>query len=154
MPGTYCTNEGERRAAFLAKYLDLAPHEVLTERSCSLCLLKPHCIWGRFSLDSPYGKYEARLGFFLEGESSRYGSLEKGGLPVTDLKWRALGRLWLRKRGVRLDFDDQRLKERLNVKEIYLAVGLTRPYKGEYWPMVIGVHTVPDYEAPIDYNNL
>ena len=39
------------------------------------------------------------------------------------------------------------LFERLNVEAVYLAVGLSREWQGEYWPLVVGVHVVPDYEA-------
>jgi hypothetical protein len=40
------------------------------------------------------------------------------------------------------------------VEDFYLALGLSRSYKGEYWLLVLGVHTVPDYEMEVDYGNL
>jgi hypothetical protein len=46
------------------------------------------------------------------------------------------------------------LVARFGIEEIYLAIGLTRSYRGEFWPMIVGVHTWPDYEAKIDYDNL
>ena len=80
--------------------------------------------------------------------------MRKGGLPVTDVKWRALGREWLGDRGGRLDCDEGELPDRLGVEDLYLALGLSRSYEGEYWLLVLGVHTVPDYEVEVDYGNL
>jgi hypothetical protein len=144
--------EGERRANFLSKYLDENPHEVLDRRSRSLCLVKPNQVKASFSLDAYSGKYEARLAFTLGAQAYR-GSMRKGGQPVTDVKWRALGREWLGSGG-RLDYEEDELRDRLGVEDFYLALGLSRSYKGEYWLLVLGVHTVPDYEVEVDYGNL
>ena len=144
--------EGDRRAAFLRDYLDTAPHEVLLAQKRSLCLIQPDQVWGRFTLDAYSGKYEARLAFSL-GDQAFLGSASKGGLPVTDLKWRTLGRAWLTGGG-RLDFDNDSLREKLGADEIYLTIGLSRTYQGQVWPLVLAVHAVPDYVAPIDYTNL
>jgi hypothetical protein len=145
--------EGERRAKFLQKYLDTDPHQVLDCHERSLCLLKPDWIKGCFRLDAYSGKFDARLGFGLGGK--RYtGSYAKGGLSVTDLKWRALGRTWLPEDGGWTEFDAGDLEARLGIDEIYLAVGLTRSFRGECWRIVIGVHTLPDYDASVDYDNL
>jgi hypothetical protein len=143
--------EGDRRRKFLQEYLDTDPYEVLVAQKRSLCLTQPDQVWGCFTLDSYSGKYEARLAFSL-ADQAFLGSVSKGGLPVTDLKWRALGRAWLP--GGRLDFDDDSLRERLEADEIYLTVGLSRTYEGRIWPLVLAVHTVPDYSADIDYTSL
>jgi hypothetical protein len=66
---------------------------------------------------------------------------------VTDLEWRALGRTWLGDEGGRLALDHGTLFERLEADAIYLAIGLSRNWQGQYWPLVIGVHVVPDYEV-------
>jgi hypothetical protein len=88
-------------------------------------------------------------------QGRRYtGSYARGGHPVTDLKWRALGRAWLPAGGGWVDFDEGDLEARFGIRNIYLAAGLTRAYKGAFWPMIIGVHTLPDYEATVDYDNL
>jgi len=145
--------EGERRTNFLSKYLDGNPHEVLAGHSRSLCLVKPDQVKASFSLDAYSGKYEARLAFTL-GAEAYLGSMRKGGLPVTDVKWRALGREWLGGSGGRLDCDEDELRDKLGVDGFYLALGLSRSYQGEYWLLVLGVHTVPDYEVGIDYDNL
>ena len=33
---------------------------------------------------------------------------------------------------------------------LYLVIGLSRNWQGEYWPLVVGVHVVPDYEAEME----
>jgi hypothetical protein len=144
--------EGERRARFLAEHLDQAPQDVLSQNPTrSLCLIRPDRLWCRFTLD-PYSlKYQARIGFTREGvHHSRANSPQ--GIPVTDLKWRAVGRSWLGEGGGELRLDEDALRERLQAEDIYLALGLSRGYQGDLWLLVIGVHVVPDYHAEIDYD--
>ncbi|MEE8391645.1 MAG: hypothetical protein V3S14_12730 [Anaerolineae bacterium] len=38
------------------------------------------------------------------------------------------------------------LLERLSAEAIYLAVGLSHKWQEQYWPLVVGVHVVPDYK--------
>jgi len=146
--------EGERRARFLARYLDRAPEDVLIHHTRSLCLVRPQQVWARFSLDAYSGKYEARMGFLLAGGVNHPRAMRRRGVSVTDLKWRALGRAWLSERGGPLTLDHEALSERLNADAIYLAIGLSRSWQGEYWPLVVGVHVVPDYEMEIDDDDL
>ena len=145
--------EGKRRTGFLARYLDREPRQVLHLKERSLCLVKPDWVKGNFRLDRYSGRFDANLGFGL-GRRRYSRSHAKGGLTVTDLKWRALGRAWLPADGGWVDFDEGDLEARYGIEEVYLAVGLTRSFKGEFWPIVIGVHTVPDFEAEVDYDNL
>jgi len=144
--------EGEHRARFLATHLDRAPQDVLTHPSRSLCLICPDEVWAQFSLDAASGQYEARIGFRLGGlQHVQAGSAR--GIPVTDLRWRALGRAWLGPSTL-LTLSSRELIERLHAERIYLALGLSRGFQGEHWPLVIGAHVVPDYEVSVDYDNL
>lgn len=62
----------------------------------------------------------------------------------TNLRWRKFIR-------------DNNLKEGnelLNNRESYFSIGLTREYEGEYWPLVIGVHTFPKFEIEVNHSNL
>lgn len=145
--------EGERRSGFLEKYTDNAPRQVLESQQRSLCLLRPEWVKGCFRLDAYSGHFDARLTFGLEGRSCG-GDYAKGGLSVTDLKWRALGRAWLPEEGGWTEFDAGDLEARFDIRQIFLAVGLTRSFEGRYWPIVVGVHTLPDYQATVDYDNL
>ncbi len=143
---------GERRQRFLEEHLDRDPRQVLDLQERSLCLIRPDHIQGCFRLDAYSGRFEARLAFGLQGRPYQ-GSVAKGGLAVTDLKWRALGRAWLGPDGGWTEFDAGDLEARYGLREVYLTLGLTRPYEGRVWTIVVGVHTVPEYEAVIDYEN-
>jgi hypothetical protein len=164
--------EGEHRARFLTTHLDRSPQDVIARQTRSLCLVKPDDVWARFSQEPQSGQFEARLGFRLgnvpprggtpfapggEDPTGEYVTHEHAssprGIPVTDLKWRALGRAWLGQAG-ELAVSGPELASRLHATDIYLALGLSRGYQNEYWLLVIGVHVVPDYEAVIDYRNL
>ena len=147
--------EGDKRAAFLARHLDQAPEDVLIRDRRSLCLVRPERVWASFSLDAYSGKYRARMGFALPGIVHPQANSPRG-VPVTDIKWRALGRAWLAEQSgdEQLTLDNGELFGRLGAEAVYLALGLSRPYKGRRWLMVIGVHTAPDYPAVIDYDNL
>jgi hypothetical protein len=144
--------EGARRASFLSRYLDQAPEQVLESQHRSLCLVKPDSVSGCFRLDGYSGHFEARLAFGVRGRMYR-GSPGKGGLPVTDLRWRALGRAWLPETGGWTEFDAGDLEARFDIQDLFLAVGLTRSFRGRFWPIVVGVHTCPDFEASVDYVN-
>ena len=137
--------EGEKRARFFSKYLDRAPEDVLAQHTRSLCLVEPEQVWARFSLDRYSGKYEARMGFVLDGEANHPRAVSARGVPVTDLKWLGLGRSWLEPDRSYLALTQETLFERLDAEAIYLVVGLSRNWQGECWPLVVGVHVVPDY---------
>jgi len=85
------------------------------------------------------------MGFELTGDANIPYINSPRGVTVTDLKWRAKGRIWLEGRERALTLDHGQLLARLEADAIYLAVGLSRPWQGKHWPLVIGVHTVPDY---------
>lgn len=36
----------------------------------------------------------------------------------------------------------------------YLALGLSRRFRGMHWLLMIGVHTIPELDVPIDYGRL
>jgi hypothetical protein len=148
--------EGPKRAAFFARYLDSAPQEVILHCKRSLCLVQPQKVCARFSLDAYSHKYEARMSFELanpdrSGKSTtETWHTDARGINVTDLKWRALGQKWLGSDGGQLTLENGALYERLEAEALYLAIGLSRFWKGKCWPLVVGVHTVPDYRAPAD----
>lgn len=142
--------EDEPRARLLADCLDQQPQDVLVEQRRSLCLIRPETVRIRFSLDRYSGKFDARISFTLAG--AQFGGPK--GLAVTDLKWRALGYDWLGDAGGVVVMEDGELREKLGLEDLYLAVGLSRNYRGQLWTLVIGVHTVPDYLVEINYGRL
>lgn len=130
-----------RRAAFFPKHLDPAPADVLRHRQRSLCLVRPDTVEAVFSYDAETERFEARL-------MPRIGKLySEDGVPVADLFWRAWGRQQVGEQEF-LEFDDAALREVFG--EIYLTLALG-PRGG---PLVIGVHTVPNYELTIDDTTL
>jgi hypothetical protein len=146
--------EGERRARFLAEHLDQAPEDVLgCNPRRSLCLVRPDRLWARFDLDSCALKYQARLGFTLPGAHHPWANSPRG-VPVTDVKWRALGRRLLGQTKNTMALDDNALRAKLEAQEIYLSLGLSRGFQGKLWLLVVGVHVVPEYQVEIDYDNL
>jgi hypothetical protein len=146
--------EGKKRAQFLAKYLDRAPQDVLVHHTRSLCQVHPEQVWANLTLDSYSGKYQVRMGFKLKENANNRKTASKQGVTVTDLKWRALGRTWLTEEQPTLTLQHADVLERLNADDLYLTVGLSRSWQGQYWPLVVGVHAVPDYEATIDLEML
>ncbi|MBN1315356.1 MAG: hypothetical protein JXA42_07810 [Anaerolineales bacterium] len=138
--------EGDKRANFFPNYLDQAPEEIMVHQTRSLCLIRPDDLSARFSLDPYSGKFDARIDMRMNGQ-------EYKNLPVTGIKWRALGRSWLGEGGV-LTISRDDLAARLAAEEFYLALGLGRKYQGKSWLLVIGVHVAPDYEVEIDYQRL
>jgi hypothetical protein len=145
--------EGDKRTRFLHTYQDTDPCQVLRTCERSLCLFQPEWIRGCFRLDGYSGKFDARLAFEFDGQPF-IGSHARGGLAVTDLRWRALGRSWLPQDGGWVDFDLGDLEARYGIQQVYLAAGLTRSHQGGYWPIIVGVHTVPDHQAVVDPENL
>jgi hypothetical protein len=114
-----------------------------------------------FTRDGYTGKYEARLAF---------PGLPAGGpasIACTDLKWRALGRRLLAEQAASvasaasgnglqtLTHAGDTLRAVLGgADRIWLALGSSRTHDGRHWPLIVGVHTLPDYEATIDYHQL
>lgn len=146
--------DGQKRAQFLARYLDRAPDDVLHRHTRSLCLVQPERLWACFALDAYSGKYSAHLGFTLHAGGPTPFTTPAAGITVTDLKWRALGRSWLGSEGGSLELDDAALRERLGAEAVYLALGLSRSWQGKHWLLIIGVHVVPDYHIEIDLKAL
>jgi len=144
--------QGERRQRFFAAHLDKSPEDVLVHQSRSLCLVHPDEVWASFTLDPISERYRARIGFRL-GDVGHQRANSRRGVPVTDLKWRALGRKWICESPAELELEGHSLAKRLNAERIYLGLGLSRGYDGRYWLMVVGVHVVPDYDVTIDFGN-
>jgi hypothetical protein len=75
-------------------------------------------------------------------------------ISCTDLRMRALGRSLLEKSSgapcalYQADF------ERRGKHHTYLALGLSRRFRGKHWLLVIGVHTIPELDVLIDWGRL
>src|SRR5262245_47807563 len=132
------------RAAFLAEQAEASAVPVFAGQR-SLILVRGEALTATFRRDAYSGKFEARLHVpAFDPERP---------LPVTDLRWRALGRRLLPAGGGAITLDDRALREQLGAGEIYLALGLGRHFAGRNWPLLVGVHPVPDYDIVVDPKN-
>jgi hypothetical protein len=134
------------RLALLEQCVDPNPAEVWCGGNRSLTLFEPLSLTAAFSYDAYSQKYEARIAW--------PGYDRPQGVPVTDLKWRALGYEWVEHGPGNQQYDLESLRRHLGFERLFLAVGLSRNYQGQYWPIVVGVHTLPDYEATVDERRL
>ena len=135
--------EGDKRWSFLDRYAKQGAEKEILTGGFSLVLCAPVPTAASFTIDEYSGKYDARI--YVPGVE------EHRGIPVTDLKWRALGRSMFSRGENSIKLSAAPLKETINTSAIYLALGLSRYYEGRCWPLVVGVHTRPDYEAEVDY---
>lgn len=145
--------EGEREQVLTAA--SAGSDTIWVGRNRSLGTLHVDDLAATFTADAYAGTYEARVVF--SGLPSGVASV-----ACTDLKWRALGRRLLAHgqaasqgttHELRLGGDE--LRATLGgPSDIWLALGRTRLHDGRTWPLVVGVHTVPEYEADVDYHAL
>lgn len=139
-----------------AALLDAAAADpnALWSGSRSLATAEVTTLTATFRYDPYSGKYEARLAF--PGLPP-----DRPDAPCTDLKWRALGRRLLTDHAAPADASDAPRALTLTgdalwgalggPRRCWLALGISRAYDGRCWPLVVGVHTIPDYEAAVDY---
>lgn len=139
---------GEERERLLDLAVDPHPEE-WQRHDRSLTLLRPDSVTAHFLYDEYSGKVEARLAW--------PGCEETRGYPVTDLRWRALARALLPAGGERrVEWEELQAGEAPipACRAVYLALGLSRAYEGHHWPIVAGVHLLPDYEVTLDERRL
>ena len=150
---------GERAALLDAASTSAA--DIWVRYTRSLGTLAVPDLTATFTRDGYTGKYETRLAF------PDLPSGVPASIPCTDLKWRALGRRLLAKQAASaepsgagnnlqtLTLSGDALRAALGgATRIWLALGSSRTHDGRHWPLIVGVHTLPDYEATIDYHQL
>lgn len=139
----------QEREVLLGRLVETSLDAVLKAKSRSLVLVEPDSITAAWFLPgTPDRSYQVRLslsaaGVHYEGESAR------PGYPCTDLRLRNWGRRFASTRVL----NDRQLREALEVRRIFLVIGLSRRFNNNYWPMVVGFHACPDFSAQIDLSN-
>lgn len=133
------------RSKLLPSLCEASPDEVLFQKKRSLVLIEPTEILSASFAPDSWGKYKVRLSFSLDGRDY-LGEANEPRYPVTDLRLRNWGRRFRTRR----EFSGRQLRSALGVDRIFLVMGLSRPYRGQCWPMVVGFHSVPDFEGEID----
>jgi hypothetical protein len=137
----------DEQADFLAAHVEADLDELDPSHERSLGLYRPSSFEFSFGLNRLGEDVAVRATF-------RVGGRQMVDVGCTDLKVRALGRLLLQKAGGSeqvLTNDDFR---RRGKQETYLAVGLSRLYRNKHWPIIVGVHSIPELEVEIDYAKL
>jgi len=130
---------------------DLDICKLLKEKNRSLILLGPATI-DSVELsqdDSVHVRFDFSIGQIkIKNQNLR-------SLPCTDLKFLSFAKDLLDEQTTTyLRLSGQDLKDLLKVEKFFIAIGLTAElYKGDYWPMVIGIHTIPEYTQKTDYGN-
>jgi len=133
---------------FLASHVEPGISRLLPTPAASLCLVRPKRFSFLFRV-APSGSDVSVRSSFTAGAD------RLGDIACTDLRMRVLGRSMLagkpHEAELRLSEEDfgRRAKS-----EVYLALGLSRLYQGKHWPLVVGVHSIPELDVEIDYARL
>lgn len=138
------------RADFLARHADADPAPLLSRQERSLLLLDatPYAetLGFSFTIDAPTNRLDARLH-----------GLTPALLPITDLNWRAMGRVHFAETSGRL-LPWAELRARWQTQCLYLVLGLSREFDGKIWTLIVGIHCVPalppDWQTPLDFRFL
>jgi hypothetical protein len=133
---------------FLERHREQGISQLVPEQRVSLCLFRPKQFSFLFRAGPTGDNASVRASFVAGGEEIR-------DISCTDLRMRALGRSLLQGKPVetevRLNEEDFQHRGK---RATYLAVGLSRRYQGKHWPLVVGVHSIPELEVEIDYARL
>jgi len=134
--------------SFLVSRAEAGLSRLLSAKEGSLCLVRPERFSFLFRL--------SRTGYDVTVRSSfALGSDEMTDIACTDLRMRSLGRSLLAGRpgDAQATLGDRDFRRR-GKSDNYLVVGLSRLYQGKHWPLVVGVHSIPELEIDIDYASL
>lgn len=133
---------------FLASHVEPGISRLLPTPAASLCLVRPTRFSFLFRVAPSGDDVTVRSSFTA-------GSDRLQDIASTDLRMRALGRSILvgkpHETELRLSEEDFL---RQGKSEVYLALGLSRLYQGKHWPLVVGVHSIPELDVEIDYARL
>jgi hypothetical protein len=138
---------GEEQERFLAAHVEEGVPLFDCDCSRSLALIKPGSFSFSFGMNRSGDDVSVRASF-------RVGDVEVGDVGCTDLRMRALGRKLLEKAGgekVLLSDEDFRRHDK---EATYLTVGLSRPFQGKHWLILVGVHSIPELTVEIDFAKL
>ncbi len=101
----------------------------------SLCVIKPDNIIGHTDIDTYDNRYKPKIQF-------EFGDCNLN-LSCQDIYWRALGRT---------DNGREIQREILEENDVHFVIGLSRFFRDDYWPLIVGIYPLPNVE--IDYGNL
>jgi len=137
----------QEQVEFLAQHCEPDISVLVPNEERSLGLFLPESFRFTFGMNRAGTDITVRADFALGGQTFSE-------IGCTDLHMRALGRRLLERSGgtarrlSRADF------ERRGKQITYLALGLSRLYRGKHWLIVVGVHSIPELAVEIDYGRL
>lgn len=113
----------------------------------SLALIKPDSFSFMFGMNRSGDDVSVRASF-------KVGDVEVSDVGCTDLRMRALGRKLLEKsRSGKSLLSDEDFR-RHDKQSTYLTIGLSRPFQGKHWLILVGAHTIPELAVEIDFAKL
>jgi hypothetical protein len=135
------------QAEFLARHSDPDLSALISDENRSLGLCLPESFSFCFAMNQSGTDISVRTVFAVGGRGY-------SDISCTDLRMRALGRSLLDKSsGIPCSLSQADF-ERQGKHLTYLALGLSRRFRGKHWLIVIGVHTIPELDVLIDWGRL
>lgn len=113
----------------------------------SLALVKPVSFSFSFGKNRSGDDVSVRASF-------KVGDVEVSDVGCTDLRMRALGRNLLEKSGGEGSLLSDEDFRRHDKQATYLTIGLSRPFQGKHWLILVGVHSIPELTVEIDFAKL
>ncbi len=135
------------QAEFLARHCESDLSALVAHEDRSLGLFLPDSFTFNFGMNQSGTDISVRAAVTVGGH--RFSEI-----GCTDLRLRALGRNLLEKSSGAPRSLNQVDFERRGKQFTYLALGLSRLYRGKHWLIVVGVHTIPELDVAIDYRRL
>lgn len=135
------------QADFFAQHCESDLSALVPNEERSLGLFRPESFNFHFSLNKSGTDISVRAEFVLGGQTF-------SDVGCTDLRLRALGRKLLEKSSGVARQLTQADFARQGKHVTYLALGLSRLYRGKHWLIVVGVHSIPELAVEIDYGRL
>jgi hypothetical protein len=138
---------GEEQERFLAAHVEDTAPLFNGEGRRSLALIKHTSFSFSFGMNRSGDDVSVRASF-------KAGDVGIDDVGCTDLRMRALGRKMLEKsRDGRSLLSDEDFR-RQDKQATYLTIGLSRPFQGKHWPILVGVHSLPELDVEIDFARL
>jgi hypothetical protein len=135
------------QAEFLAGHSESDLSALIFDANRSLGLCLPESFSFSFAMNQSGTDISVRTAFDVGGRGF-------SDISCTDLRMRALGRSLLEKSSGVPCALSQADFERRGKYLTYLALGLSRRFRGKHWLIVIGVHTIPELDVLIDWGRL
>lgn len=137
----------EEQERFLAAHVEDGLPLLDGDGRRSLALIKPDSFSFSFAMNRSGEDVSVRATF-------KVGDIEVDDVGCTDLRMRALGRKILEKSGGEKCLLNDEDFLRHGKRTTYLTVGLSRPFQGKHWLILVGAHSIPELAVEIDFAKL